>query len=210
MGKYDGSKVGNTGRLLQAGGKTGVIETLNCLIYDVPAENLLIVGPLRKKKPEELTDAEKKVLERQRTILRLRQDLARDASCIGAMINYSVCLFPPKNLEKAMKLKADYEKKYEEINEHSDIYILQFHQESTLILKERAVKTLTKRLNKMLDTMDKLQEKINKKEKKDITDGEKRKMDSALKTVDELTKKFLIEDEMRDILKIAEERVKAA
>ena len=33
-------------------------------------------------------------------------------------------------------------------------------------------------------------------------------MDGALRTVDELTKKFKIEDDMSDILKIAEERVK--
>ena len=188
--------------------KSGIVETLNALIYDVPAERQHLLKPLRAKKPSELNPKERKFLEKQRLITRLRQDIAEEASRIGTMINYSVCLFPPRNLDAAKNIKERYEKAYEKIDEVPDIYILQFHPKSTLVLKTRAIKTLTKRLNKLLDNIDKLQEKINQKEKKEITPGEKKKMDGALRTVDELTKKFKIEDDMSDILKIAEERVK--
>jgi hypothetical protein len=155
-----------------------------------------------------LTDLEKQQLERQRQLVHLRQQIAYEAARIGTMINYSVCLFSPENMEAAEGIKKRYEAEYAKIKSESNIYILRFHPESTLILKKRALKSLTDRLNKLLDTMDKMQEKINKKEKKRVTEKELENMEKTLETINDLTQKFKIDDEMSDILKIATERIK--
>jgi len=181
---------------------------MHCLVYDVPAERREVYAKLAHKDPKELTDSEKKQIEHQRQILRLRQGIAAEAATIGSMINYSVCLLPVENLEKAKSLKNKYEAEYKKIQERVEIYLLTFHPKSTLILKKKAQENLKKRLNKMLDTMDKIQQQILQKKKKGITRGELKKIGETLEEVDELAKKFKIDDEMSDILKIATERVK--
>jgi len=186
--------------------KSEPIKAFFLLSYDVPAEQR--IPEIRQKKKEELTPREKRILKENQIKVKLRQEVAWKANSIGTYLNRSVYIIPPENLRKAKNMVSYFREKYKkQLDINPDIFIVQFSGTATQLLKEKALRSLEQRLNKLLDQMDRLNEKLAEK-KREIRPSEKKKIVQNIEIIEKLADTFKIKKDLSNLLIIVDEKLK--
>ncbi len=186
------------------------IKAVYSICWDVPSEDLSLSRKLKervKKEKREYTKEEKGILEKNYWKSNLRQKLYYEVLNIATFINRSVFIFPNQKIRKVKNLIKKYRGLYKKyVGVEPDICLLEFHSNSKQLLQEKALRSLIGRLNKMLDKMDDLTEKISKSKRK-IRKSELTKFETGIESLGDLALEFGIKKEVKNLLKIAEEKV---
>lgn len=187
-----------------------IVETHYTIIYDLPARTTKFLDKKGKKIPyDELTKDQRETLERESKMEVLRVWVQSEVSRLATFINLSVYILPQQNLPRAEELIAKVKERYlKELNIEPDITILRYHNDSTEKIRTKAKDALLKSLNKLLDNMDILGDRLAD-QKRGMRKSEKNKLLQKVDDIEKLAKSFKISNDVKNIVEIVDAKIKS-